>query len=282
MRAAILSDLHLELQAFEPPASLRTADVVILAGDIHNGVEALRWARRCFPHQRIVQVAGNHEFFGANWHRTLDDFRDVARSLDISFLENDAIVVDGVQFLGATLWTDFEVFARAGRPLQIDGHTAKEMMQLRMLDYAVIRWEATRELLGSEHDAGGPSPATGPVERVLTPDDTARLHQRSRSWLADRLGESFDGPRVVVTHHLPSWRSVAPAFLHAVSNAAFASDLDALFDPVSLWVHGHTHHSLDYRAGTTRVVANPRGYALKSGADENPRFDPALVVDIDV
>lgn len=261
MRIAILSDLHVEFQDFEPPAESRSADVVVLAGDIHNGVAALHWARRRFPDQCIVQVAGNHEFFGACWQTLLGEMRQAAQALDIRFLENDTTIVGGVQFFGATLWTDFELYACVGRPLQIDAESAKALMQRRMLDYSLIRW---RE----------------PPERTLTPDDTVLMHLQSRRWLADGLARPFEGPRIVVTHHLPSWRSVAPAFVRAASNTAFASDLDAFFGPVSLWVHGHTHHSFNYQAGRTRIVANPRGYPLKSGGDENPRFEPSLVVDI--
>jgi hypothetical protein len=41
----------------------------------------------------------------------------------------------------------------------------------------------------------------------------------------------------------------------------FASDLDHLVRaPVALWVHGHTHESLDYTVNGTRVFCNPRGY----------------------
>lgn len=43
----------------------------------------------------------------------------------------------------------------------------------------------------------------------------------------------------------------------------------------TLWVHGHTHVGLDYRTGQTRVICNPHGYG-----NENPAFDPALVIDI--
>jgi hypothetical protein len=134
-----------------------------------------------------------------------------------------------------------------------------------MIDYSLIRWR----------DGAGPE-----SERTLTPDDSAAIHRRSRAWLADRLAIPFDGPRVVVSHHLPSWRSVAPSFLRAASNAGFASDLDELFGPMALWVHGHTHHSFDYRAGATRIVANPRGYPMKSGGFENPHFQPALLVEV--
>ncbi|MBA3477254.1 MAG: metallophosphoesterase [Lautropia sp.] len=264
MRVALLSDLHLEFEPFTPPEELRLADLVILAGDIHNGVEALHWARRSFPAQPIVQIAGNHEFFGACWQTLLAELRQVARSLDIAFLENDSVVIGGVQFLGATLWTDFELLSAAGRPVRLNADDAKALMQRRMIDYSLIRWQ----------------PGGRPEERVFRPDDSVGLHLRSRDWLTRELAQPYDGPRVVITHHLPSWRSVAPAFARAPSNAAFASDLDELFGPVELWVHGHTHNSFNYLAGTTRVLANPRGYPMEEGGFENPLFKPALLVEV--
>ncbi|MGE0800704.1 MAG: metallophosphoesterase family protein [Lautropia sp.] len=264
MRLAVLSDLHLEFEPFTPPPSLRAADVVVLAGDIDNGVAALQWARDAFPRQRIVQVAGNHEFFGGCWQTVLAELRETARSLDIDFLENDSVDIDGVRFHGATLWTDFELFTVPGRPFALTADQAMLLMQRRMIDFAAVGWQ--------------PDPSVEP--RTLLPTDTVALHRASRQWLGERLLEPFDGPRVVVTHHLPSWRSVAPAFLKATSNAAFASDLDALVERSALWIHGHTHHSFDYRAGAARVVANPRGYLLRSGDYENPGFDPGRLVTV--
>lgn len=265
MRVAILSDLHVEFEPFEPPPATRQADLVVLAGDIHNGVAALEWARRAFPGQRLVQVAGNHEFFGGCWQTTLEQMRAAAAALDIHLLENDAVVIDGVQFLGATLWSDFRLFEVAGRPLQMTADEAKPLLQRRMIDFSLIRIRDGRH---------------AHPERIFSPDDSIAIHRGSRAWLCRQLAEPFDGPRVVVTHHLPSWRSVAPAFLRAASNASFASDLEGLFPPVTLWVHGHTHHSFDYRVGATRIVANPRGYLMKDGGFENPSFEPALQVDI--
>ena len=106
------------------------------------------------------------------------------------------------------------------------------------------------------------------------------MHRRSRDWLTRTLAQPHDGATVVITHHLPSIDSVAPPFMEASSNTAFASDLDALFGQMDLWVHGHTHHSFDYRRGRTRVLANPRGYPMRDGSRENPVFDPALVVTV--
>ncbi len=41
-------------------------DRVVLAGDIHNGPAALHWARSAFPDKPIVQIAGNHEYYGGS------------------------------------------------------------------------------------------------------------------------------------------------------------------------------------------------------------------------
>jgi hypothetical protein len=45
--------------------------------------------------------------------------------------------------------------------------------------------------------------------------------------------------------------------------------------PPELFVHGHTHCSFDYRVGQTRVLCNPHGYG-----DENPDFNPSLIVEV--
>lgn len=58
-------------------------------------------------------------------------------------------------------------------------------------------------------------------------------------------------------------------------NAAYASDLTHLMGKAVLWIHGHTHHSIDYSVNGTRIVTNPKGYR-----DENRGFDPALVVEV--
>ncbi len=258
MKLAVFSDLHCEFEPFEPAPAALGADLVVLAGDIHNGVEALEHARQMFPRQPIVQIAGNHEFFGGEWQAVLEAMRAQAPVHGIRLLENETVVVDGVRFLGATLWTDFELYSVPGRPVTMDAATAKEKMQRRMVDFAAIRWEG----------------------RLLEPDDTVLLHRQTRAWLVAELARPHPGPTVVVTHHLPSIDSVAPAFVRAHSNPSFASDLDDLFGAMDLWIHGHTHHSFDYRRGRTRIVANPRGYPMRDGALENPLFDAARIVEI--
>ncbi|MCY1554175.1 hypothetical protein D9M68_907290 [compost metagenome] len=56
--------------------------------------------------------------------------------------------------------------------------------------------------------------------------------------------------------------------------------LPEFFEVPSLWFHGHTHDSFDYRVGTCRVVCNPRGYQNRHGEYENKHFNPRLMVDV--
>lgn len=84
---------------------------------------------------------------------------------------------------------------------------------------------------------------------------------------------------VVVTHYLPSWKSVAPEYEGSPLNAFFVCDVERLIAErqPALWVHGHTHSSLDYKIGETRVVCNPFGYL---GYDVNPAWKPDLRIEV--
>jgi len=266
MRLLVLSDLHVEHAPFAPAARRDAYDLVVLAGDIGQATLALQWARRTFPDAPIVQVAGNHEFFDGIREDVLDAMRATARRLGIHLLEDDTVVVDGVEFVGCTVWTDYRLHERPGRPVSMSADDTMLGARRLMLDYRCI-------------EVRDPSSPAG--VRRFEPQDSVVLHERSRAWLAGALARPAAGRRVVVTHHLPSWHSVSPAYVAAPSNPAFASDLDALLPRADLWIHGHTHSSHDYLLGGCRVVCNPRGYPMRAGGFENPRFDPVRVVTVD-
>ena len=70
---------------------------------------------------------------------------------------------------------------------------------------------------------------------------------------------------VVVTHHLPSQRSVAPRLEGSQLNAFFVCDCERIIEEggPGFWIHGHTHTVCDYQLGETRVprvLCNPFGY----------------------
>ena len=85
---------------------------------------------------------------------------------------------------------------------------------------------------------------------------------------------------VVVTHHLPSERSIGPAFENDPLNCFYLCDVADLIERAvpTIWVHGHTHASIDTDVGNTRILCNPLGY-LNFG--HNRDFDPKLVVEVE-
>jgi predicted phosphodiesterase len=252
-RLHILSDLHLGNAPFEHPAA--DADIVILAGDISRPAQALTWARQF--EQPVLYVAGNHEFYGSSIGATLNALRAGTAGTSIHFLEQGSCVINGIRFLGTSLWTDFNLFDAPDAREQ-----AIEQAVALIRDFSMIRSE---------------DPAQGPLQ----PGEMEDLYARSKRWLAGELDKPFDGPTVVVTHHAPSTRSIHPRFNDSLLNTCFVSDCEHLMggDRVRLWIHGHTHDCFDYTVNGTRVVCNPRGYVLH-GTPENPGFDPRRVITV--
>lgn len=251
MKLHVLSDLHLSLAGMDVPDT--DADVLILAGDIARPDAACAWARQV--RKPAIYVAGNHEFYGGDLQGTLHELRRQCAASDLHLLECDAWVFGGVRFLGATLWSDFRVFA--------DDETRASAMAAssRLIrDFQRISVDTQRS-------------------RLFTPQDSQALFDRTAAWLDARLQQAFDGPTVVVTHHAPSPQSVHPRFEGSLLNGSFVSDLERLMgaERVRLWIHGHTHDSFDYTVRGTRVLCNPRGYVMK-GVVENAAFDAACVV----
>ena len=252
MKLLVLSDLHAEFSPFKPdPVATAIADVVVLAGDIHKGSHVATWARQTFPDKPVVLIAGNHELYDGHWDRTLDEIRESAARQEVHFLENDAITIDGVQFLGATLWTDFEYFG------QDKMESAMAEARKYMVDYQAIRG--------------------------CTPEATVERHRASRAWLERELSNAWEPElRVVVTHHYPRKDSTAAMYREDLCTAAFGSQLPAfLIDRAGLWIHGHTHSSHLYQVCNCLVVCNPRGYPRGMSSDEyeNRSFNARFVME---
>ena len=252
MRILLLSDLHLEFEAYTPPAV--NVDVVVLAGDINLGSAGIDWAMDAFPDVPVVYVLGNHEYYRHSFDRLAIQLAHRAEGTNVHVLERGSVEIKGVRFLGCTLWTDFALFGDAANVMRSIGDD--------MSDYVVI-------------SAGLES------NRKLTPDDTLGSHQRSRKWLRGELTRFKYQKCVVVTHHAPSIRSLALIDRFDPLSTAYASAMDEFVESsgASLWVHGHVHESVDYMIGGTRVVANARGYP-RHYSRNNPDFDPLRVLEI--
>jgi len=272
MKVLILSDLHLEFAPFEPAPDLEF-DVVVLAGDIHSPAKrAVQWAADRFRGKPVIYLLGNHEYYDGRLDTTLTEARREAEGTNVHLLDGDEVVIAGVRFLGATLWTDFELAIETPEGLVSDAARAMKMATNLLNDYTLIRAPDESAEPGTwRHNQG----------RKLQAQDTLRIHQAQRAWLRDKLSEPFNGPTVVVTHHAPHRSSLAQRYANDWASGAFITELsDAFFDVPALWIHGHTHQQFDYRVRSCRVVSNPRGYVNWSGKIENKAFDPELIIDV--
>lgn len=254
MRIQIFSDLHLDVHPIKPITIKNYVDIVIVAGDICEGaLRAFEHLRRIVPLDiTIVMVMGNHEYYRRFLLDELMLARSQAAAFNIYLLENEAVVLGGIRFIGTTLWTDYAIFGPANQPAVMNACATG------MNDHRLIGWQKKPWLR-------------------FRPQEAALLHHKARAYLKDVLTVPFNGPSVMVTHHGVHWNSVLPRFATDPTTGAFVSDLEELIlttQPV-LAVHGHVHNSCDYRIGETRVLSNPHGYG-----PENADFDGQLVVKI--
>jgi hypothetical protein len=247
----------------------------VLAGDIVcPGRKVFEWVRRSEVLRRaraVVFVPGNHEYYDNTLQDERARMRDAAmrsRQPPVHLLDGDSVVIDGVRFVGCTLWTDFGLRIDTASGAVTDPARGIEAAQRGMVDYRAIQLRT-----------GEPGAAAW---RKLTPQDTLAMHHTQRDWLQAALAAPFDGPSVVVTHHGPHRQSLAARFADDWVSTAFINELPtSFFEVPSLWVHGHTHTSFDYRLGGCRVLCTPRGYQLERlPTPENPQFDAGLVVQL--
>ena len=256
MRLQVLSDLHLETEAFDP-APAPGAELLVLAGDIDSswaGLERFRgWP---VP---VLFVAGNHEFDGREIRTAWPALRERCAHLAFTLLECESCVrvgADGrrIRFVGTTRWCDFDLFGAAQRD-----------KTMRAATYYMKVMRATLD--------GAPFDATAVRGEALA----------CRDWLAAELARAQGGwdATVVVTHFAPSLLSADPRYGAQAGTASFCNADDALLPGAALWIHGHLHCRHDYAVtharGSTRVLCNSRGHARKGEAEG---FDPLRLVEV--
>ncbi|MFV0679385.1 metallophosphoesterase [Ottowia sp.] len=268
MKIQLLSDLHLEENASFQPSPAPGADVLVLAGDIGSyqrgsALPALqdadfglgRFADWPVP---VLLVPGNHEYDSLDFDATHARLRATCERLGLIWLERQTHVLNGVRFVGTTLWSDFDALAAAAPTAEAQA-AAREKAFRAANHY--LRFAATQR---------DEQPFLAPEVRVQALE--------CQRWLRAALGQPFDGITVVITHFAPSLRSHDPRYGLTPGTAGFCNALDDLLPHADLWLHGHLHCAIDYQVGRCRVVANPLGYADKG---EQAGFNPHAVVSLD-
>jgi predicted phosphodiesterase len=281
IRVLYMSDLHLEMERWRlavpgwpdfmarhravarHPArgpmldGLGRVDLVVLAGDIHNGLRGVVYAEQVAEYldAPVVMVAGNHEFYYHDVVTLLPGLRAASGKTGgrVRFLENTHTSFDVagrlLHVLGCTLWTDYALHGTVAASMQAAG--------ARMNDHRFIRLQGA----------------------AFQPRDALASHEASLFWLRQTMAALRAGPPsdvLVVSHHAPSG-AVLGARTGMIA-PAYGSKLLGRFEDLrpDAWIHGHTHHRHDSLIGGVRLVSAPRGY-VTDGDSGTLGFRPGIL-----
>ena len=223
------SDIHEEFNSKGPKTEFvgTKDDILVLAGDIFTKNQTRPFVES-FSEQfkHVLYVVGNHDLWGAN----IEDTERYVSGIDnVHFLQNEALYLDNVSFFGCTLWTNYE-----------KNPNYEMAAQRGMTDFRKIR---------CKHRG----------YKKIIPSDVVTQYNRSVNAIKKFI-ETADAniPKVVITHHAPSWKSCTR--IPDMMAASFYSELDWLVEKADYWIHGHTHDPVNYMIGDCNVVSNPLGY----------------------
>lgn len=262
---SLASDLHLEFE----PITLHNdsqSSVLILSGDIMTAAplyyepnpkgpsdpnviwkpsknQTLSMRYQAFledisgKYDNIIMVAGNHEYYGGRFPDAIDWMKHAtSRFPNIHYLEKDHIEIEGVTYVGGTLWTNM--------------HKRNPIT----MSYLIQEMNDSKKIKASQHNF-----------RRLLPIDTCTRHDETLEYIREIVDSDPNKTYVVVSHHTPSSLSIHPTYKYDHDyNGAYYSDLSEFIldrPQIKLWTCGHVHTAHSYYMGETLIASNPRGYA---------------------
>lgn len=227
MKVRLYSDAHREFGSNWEPIHLSSDPdtVLVLAGDIDSGKRLASFIDSIAPRfLAVVYVAGNHEMYGRNIDKVYAELQ--ASAPNAYLLQNSSVTIRDVEFLGGTLWTDFD----NRDPIAL--FSAPRVMT----DYRTIK----------QTDSYSRLTAT----RILRENDTTVGFLKSAICPSKK--------QVVVTHHAPSYAVCTRVDKN--NCYYYNSNLDDVIPDAGYWFYGHTHQCIDVDCGGTQVKANCVGY----------------------
>lgn len=261
-KIALISDLHNELlrETGHPVPDIRLnadVDVLVLAGNIDIQEQGARYAVK--QSQRldipVIYVLGNHEFYGTQHRPVIEKVLEETHGTDVTILDAESVVIADTLFIGATLWTDLELFG-SNRKNQVLSHAA-----LNSSDFDNIRL------------------VHKPFSRAFTPSISCFWHEEDRAFIEAELAKDYDGKKVVISHHAPSRECLSSEEQEDLLSACHASHLDWMIDKYQpeAWLYGHTHYPNQLQRGKTTVINNPAGNSQQA---QSPEYYESLVMKI--
>ena len=309
----LMDDVHLEgrnvneQQAFAEKVNLqieaikndKNIPIVVCAGDIGEGIAGVTWASQFKA--EIIYVCGNHEFWNQDFYEVIQNIKEFVNRPEnrhVHFLYNNSITLEGLRFVGSTLWTslgDFlpwisknyvvRFYAAMGDFKKIRSHKWYTPQNENKLRQFLVQQGVEEEKIKTLIET-----------RYFNPLLEREENYKTTEYLVKELSNEFNGQTIVVTHHLPCYHlwmkkfNINPDCLTgdvvnnerffyeaAKGNAApekdilmmgfYSNDLkDLMFGEYApdFWFHGHLHKPMSDIMGKTHVISSPVGYHKQS------------------
>lgn len=262
----LFSDLHYEFtfreqhktrhvndpypEFWEPtPLDTDKDTVLVLAGDLYTGTRSIPIIKKYHDRfKAVLLVLGNHDYYGYDMNTLPDEYKGTLSFYgmdNVFLLDESAVEIDDVLFVGATLWTTMN---------NEDPLTTIYAKSTMSPDFNNIRYDGERLS----------------VKNWL---DTNKQHY---DYIRNVVQNNKDKKICVITHHGCTFSAVDAKYKdESFSNGYFFSEYDYLIENnthIKYWMHGHTHSKVNLVLGETTVIANPHGYPVMGGK-ENSKFD---------
>ena len=238
MKIQYASDLHLEFAdnwryLKEHPLEV-TGDILILAGDIgylgdENYTKHPFWDWASEHYRQVICCMGNHEFYKFFDIATLEDDYCLEIRHNVHSYYNAVVRIDDTDIIVSTLWAHISLR---------EAYYTEQVIS----DFRRVRYN----------------------DELLTFADFNREHERCLNFIEQALQASSTKHRIVVTHHVPSFKMQCPKFADSLANGAFTVELEDFIQnsPIDYWIFGHSHYNVDAKIGNTYCLSNQLGYVF--------------------
>lgn len=240
MKIQYASDLHLEFK--ENASYIKhnplevVGDILILAGDIgylgdqnYSRHPFWDWASENF--EQVIVAMGNHEFYKFFDISTLNDGYKLQIRYNVAAYYNAVIPIGDTDIIVSTLWSSI--------PLKEAAYTEHVIS-----DFHRIMFKG----------------------EMLTFADFNREHRRCLDFIKSALSESKAAYKIVVSHHVPSFKMLCPKFKDSKANGAFTVELEDFIktSDIDYWIYGHSHYNVNVQIGNTLCISNQLGYVINN------------------
>jgi predicted phosphohydrolase len=232
------SDLHLEFTENKAYLDLHplqpVGNVLILAGDIvpfafiNQHTDFFSYLSDHF--ETSYWIPGNHEYYHFDLATKSGILYEKIRS-NVFLINNKSIVYKNVEFIFSTLWS------------KISSENENKLLQA-MNDFRLIKYD----------------------HQQFKPQQLNDMNQESVEFLTKELYVPSTLKRVVVTHHVPTFKNAPVKYRGSVMHEVMGLELSDLIEKTKpdYWIYGHIHrNNPDFKIGKTMMMTNQMGYVMK-------------------